>query len=318
MSEYNCIQCNYQTKDRSNYAKHVKSNKHQQKLTVAKNKFGDPHSTLTGTSDIFQCQYCQINYSRKSALTKHQKICMGKQMEIQKLENEKQLELEKLKLRLEMTEKQLDDEKKKNNVLEDLIKTSKPSQTNQMFNISIKKLVQSEYINAPPLAQLENYEVIHDNPFVEFVDEIIKYNDQKTLYKYIGNIIIKHYKKEKPEDQSMWNTDISRLNYIIKEAMVSNNSRWVDDINANRIKETVIRPLLEYIKSQNIKEQKLIHKEIKKASIDKCIELTQKINSIATINYEIANGTLETDIIKYISPYFRHLSDKQQIILKSE
>ena len=61
--------------------------------------------------------------------------------------------------------------------------------------------------------------------------------------------------------------------------------------------------------------KKLIHKDIRKASADKCIELTIKTNSIATINYEINNGTLETDIVKYITPYFRHLSDDQKMIV---
>ncbi|ARF11481.1 hypothetical protein Klosneuvirus_1_338 [Klosneuvirus KNV1] len=324
MSEYNCIPCNYQTKDRSNYAKHLKSNKHQKNITTSSSTFMSGKYQTNGQINNeklpdYRCPYCHLTFTRQSGLTYHKKICSDKQLETQRLEtekkfeiqqkeNEKQIEIEKLKIELEISKKQI-------NSLENFIKTIKPTQTNNMYNVSIKKLVQSDYSDAPPLTHLENYEVIHDKQFVNFVDEIINYNDQKILYKYIGDIIIKHYKKENPEDQSMWNTDGSRLNYIIKEAMVNNKSRWVDDINANRIKEAVIRPLLDYIKSQNIKEQKLIHKDIRKASADKCIELTIKTNSIATINYEINNGTLETDIVKYITPYFRHLSDDQKMIV---
>ena len=65
--------------------------------------------------------------------------------------------------------------------------------------------------------------------------------------------------------------------------------------------------MLQYIKTHIIKEQKAIHKEMKKATSDKCIDLTGKVNSLAKIQYEIMNGTLETDIVKYISPSFRHL-----------
>ena len=316
MSGFKCISCNYLTKNKSNYNKHLKSIKHQKSITEEVSTF---HHRLTPSHKTelptYQCQQCNAKYTRQSALTKHIKICVIQQMEKQQLENEKQIEMEKLKLKLEMTEKQLNEEKKKINTLENFIKTIKPTQTNNMYNVSIKKLVQTDYYDAPPLTHLEDYDVIHDKQFVDFVDEIINYHDQKILYKYIGNIIIKHYKKDNPEDQSMWNTDVSRLNYIVKEAMTNNKSKWVDDINATRIKEAIIRPLLEYIRTQIIKEQKLVHKEIRKASADKCIELTLKTNSLATINYEINNGTLETDIVKYITPYFRHLADDQKMIL---
>jgi len=304
MSDYNCTSCNYRTNDRSNYAKHLKSNKHQKSMIEAESTFYKHLTTSQNTKVLtYDCQFCNAKYTRQSALTKHNQVCGLQKMKTQQLENEKQVEIEKLKTELELKNKEI-------NKLENFIKTLK---TNPTYNVSIKKLVQTSYSNAPPLAQLENYEVIHDKEFVDFVDEIISYNDQKILHKYIGDIIIKYYKKDNPEDQSLWNTDVSRLNYIIKEAMANNKSKWVDDINANRLKESIIQPLLQYIKSHIIKEQKIIHKEIKKATADRCIELTQKINSLAIIQYEINNGTLENDIVKYISPSFRHLIDNQKI-----
>lgn len=309
MGKFTCIQCNYETSNKSNYNKHLKSIRHQKSVTIG---VSTSHVHFTSSNSIkiltYQCLQCDAKYTRQSALTKHQKVCAIRQAEIQKKENERQIEIEKLKTELELKDKLLTDKDKKINSLENFIKTLKTTPT---YNISIKKLVQTSYSDAPPLAQLENYEVIHDKQFVDFVEEVISYNDQKILYKYIGDIIIKHYKKEKPEDQSLWNTDVSRLNYIIKEAMANNKSKWIDDINASRLKESIIQPLLQYVRSHIIKEQKLIHKEIKKSSADRCIELTFKTNSLAQIQFEIANGTLENDIVRYISPSFRHMNDKQ-------
>lgn len=324
MSGFRCTPCSYETKNKSNYNKHLQSNKHQQKSITAPVSTFHKHLTASHNTKVltYKCQDCNAEYSRQSALTKHINTCTEKKMEIQRLENEKQMEIqkvesekqieiEKLKTELEYSkkqltnqEKQLTNQEKKINSLENFIKTLKTTPT---YNISIKKLVQTSYSNAPPLTQLDNYEIIHDKQFVDFVDEIISYNDQKILYKYIGDIIVKYYKKDNPEDQSMWNTDVSRLNYIIKEAMTNNKSKWIDDVNANRIKESIIQPLLQYIKSHIIKEHKAIHKEMKKATAMRCIDLTQKINSLAEIQYEITNGTLEDDIVKYISPSFRHL-----------
>lgn len=332
MSNFQCIPCKYQTKDRSNYAKHLKSNKHQKSISTTTSTFASNrcqiNSTFNDTKLPYQCEYCRLTFTRQSGLTYHKKICMEtkfetleieknkqkleaeKKMEIQQKDSENQIVIEKLKTELEMSKKQITDQGNKINNLENFIKTIKTTPT---YNISIKKLVQTSYSNAPPLAQLENYEVIHDQQFVDFVDEVINYNDQKILYKYIGDIIIKHYKKDKPEDQSLWNTDVSRLNYIIKEAMANNKSKWIDDINASRLKESIIQPLLEYIKAQIVKEQKLIHKKIKQATSDQCIDLTMKVNSLAQIQYEINNGTLENDIVRYISPSFRPLIDNQKI-----
>lgn len=296
--EFKCTQCNYITMNKSNYNKHLKSIKHMKRIITPDSSYHeDPTIFKNQTKLIYQCQQCSVIYTRQSSLTNHKRMCTDALIEVQKLENIKQIEIEKLKTELHMKNKQI-------NTLENFIQTIKTSST---YNITIKKLVKTSYSNAPALTQLDNYEVIHDKQFVDFIDEIISYNDQKILYKYIGDIIIKYYKKDKPEDQSLWNTDVSRLNYIIKEVIASNKSRWVDDTNANRIKESIIQPLLQHIKSHIKNEHKLIHNKMRKGSADVCIQLTPKINNLAKIQLEINNGMLEDDIVKYISPSFRHM-----------
>jgi len=218
---YECNKCNYKTYDKSNFNKHMKSIKHRQKsisvVEIAPQDTNDVSKIL--------CSYCKMSFSRKSSLTRHQKVCVGKQIEI-----------EKLKVELECM-------KSENKELKQYIKNTKPT----TYNISVKKLVQQNYPDAPHLAMLENYGVIHENEDIDFTRDLIYFYKKNKLNAYLGDIIIKYYKKEDPKDQSLWSTDSSRLKYIIKELIASKKSMWSEDDKGLKINKYIIKPLLKYI-----------------------------------------------------------------------
>lgn len=61
--------------------------------------------------------------------------------------------------------------------------------------------------------------------------------------KFLGSIIVGCYKKDKPENQSLWNADTARYSYIIK--MINNNmSQWEQDKSGLKTKIHVIEPLI--------------------------------------------------------------------------
>lgn len=89
---FECKLCKYETTDRSNYTKHLRSDKHQRKSKLAKN-------TVTKYVDANKhvCPYCNNSFTRQSGLTIHLKICQNKQFEMHKIENNKQIEIQQLK-----------------------------------------------------------------------------------------------------------------------------------------------------------------------------------------------------------------------------
>lgn len=61
--------------------------------------------------------------------------------------------------------------------------------------------------------------------------------------KFLGSIIIHCYKRDRPEEQSLWNVDSTRYSYIIK--MIKDNiSQWQRDTSGTKTKKHVVEPLI--------------------------------------------------------------------------
>ena len=89
--EYTCEHCNFNTKKKYNYDKHILSNKHklvESKLVVSQKlaeispkvvevsqKLADP---LPEISNLFKCKYCEQGYKHRSSLSKHIKYSCTK------------------------------------------------------------------------------------------------------------------------------------------------------------------------------------------------------------------------------------------------
>lgn len=225
---------------------------------------------------------------------------------------QKELEMElkykdKLLEKVEIVKQQL---QKDNNELKQYIKTVKPT----TYNISVKKLIQQNYPDAPHLAMLKDYTIIHEDKNTDFTQELIYYNKKNKLNSYLGDIVIKYYKKEDPKDQSLWSTDSSRLKYIIKELLSSNQTIWSEDDKGLKINKYIIKPLLKYIHEYISEEIDRIDDVIQNASAAECRILSPKQTELANICIRIQNGQLKDEINKYIAPYFRFNNDKHKAI----
>src|SRR5207249_8087833 len=122
--------------------------------------------------------------------------------------------------------------------------------------------IATNYKTAPALQALDDYSQIqqkyNDSKFIETL--IYNFNHNK-LDKYLGDMIIKFYKKEDPSQQSLWNSDTSRLTYIIKELLNNNNSDWLVDKKGIKTCNYIIDPLLQYI---DVIIKKYLNKKSKK------------------------------------------------------
>ena len=79
MSSYDCKCCNFSTKLKSNYTRHLKTNKHKkstesQHLVNQKSTFSQPKVNLLeekNSTHLFKCKYCDKNFKHQSSLSKH-------------------------------------------------------------------------------------------------------------------------------------------------------------------------------------------------------------------------------------------------------
>jgi len=322
MKGYNCTKCNYSTHDKSNFNKHMNSKAHAKKSqSITKNE-----SKILPSK--FECTVCGGIYASASNLTRHIKhYCTKKGNEFIELKEKlnlleiknKDLENEVAKTKLEAENKML---KQQVNDFKLFIQSGKAGNT---YNIAIDKYIQQSFPDAPGLFKLEDYSVIknknkNDNDDNDdnddLIDILVSMFDNNKLHAYLGNFIIKYYKKDDPSQQSLWNSDTSRFTYLIREFLVNKKLCWNRDPKGIKTKEYIIDPLLKYIRDYilefNINKPTKILKEN---------ELKDVIrdDSLRKILLSIKNKTLANDIINYISPYFyinnknNNITDDRQI-----
>ena len=339
MVNYKCKVCNYSTDRKSSIDKHNNSEKHDEKINsqmqpekvhqIPNNILDVPmYPDTSDTSDSllitkYKCEYCYKEFAYHSGLYRHKKnrcsilkqtisikedvISKDIDIEFEKDTKIKELEMEKKDMQIEFHQKELKDKenqiKDKENQIKELkeyIKNTKPSNTT--YNISVKNYVQKNYANAPALKKLDDYNFIKYDD--KLLDTIGYQYRNKILDKYLGDFLIGFYKKEDPAEQAIWNSDASRLTYIIKELLTNNKSCWNTDPKGVRTKNYIIDPLLIFLK--NIINDYSINfsNTILDKKIDEITQLLDNLHSLTLLVKDINNNLMSDDIVKYIAPYF--------------
>ena len=312
MKKYECGTCSYSTHYKSNFNKHMNSKAHAKKSLVM-NK--NPTNESKILPSVFQCKECSTVYSSASNLTRHMKSCNKNNDEFIKLKTKvNQLE-NALKIKdIEMENKEKDLQIKfQAEKIKDLTALINSGRINTTYNISVQKYIQQTYPNAPHLVKLDNYAALkekeeeddEDDKFA-FENALIRNYNQNKLHHYLGNFIIQHYKKEDPKKQSIWNSDVSRLTYIVKELLAGKESCWSQDPKGVKTKKYIIDPLLDYISKYCtlfMEAHQLDREDAKDMEIRDIF--AEKSNILGNIICEVRNGSLAASILKYMASRFR-------------
>lgn len=322
--QYICSPCGFKTSAKGDYGRHIESNKHKKNIAVQEKQKNNTVLAPTQIPDlnkIYKCQYCGIDFSNSSSLSRHKKICIEKTLQLKEIEMlrqwiaEKDKQLESKNKEIENKDKQLENKDiqliNKDKQLENKDKQI-DIQDRYMYSITKlnspkrKKIMNyfgflcTNYPNTPALGGQESHSGMIKAKTMKFIDVISMYYYDKRLVSFIGEYIIKLYKKEEPKDQSMWSTDVSRLTYIISESCKLGGNTWAYDKRGVKIKKIVIDPALKYISDE-------LHVFLEKNRSSDKQNIMKQMMAATDIILSINDGTLSNNISKYIAPEF-HLS----------
>ena len=227
------------------------------------------------------------------------------------LQNELKEQIKEMKEVKEQNKKLLDLATKNANISEfnaeaNVINAKSTKKTMNMMSHAMKY-----WANAPPMKQLECKEVMKlitfENKSKYPIEEVVihQYNSG-TLYRFLGNVLIKEFKKENEVHQSLWTTDSSRLCFIIKQIVGDNGGdRWISDKSGIEITKLLISPLVNRISEMMSEYSDKFMKDIKESvSSEQSKQIMEKMYDIGIVIRGIVKNDLNKEILKYIAPYF--------------
>lgn len=328
--KYICELCNYQTHTASNWCSHKNSKKHQLLANLSNDIKKNPNNNDNNDkidNNLLLEKLKNAENEKTLIINKYETINEMQQNVIIKLED--QVDILKEEIKKLNNEIIILNQENKNILKDNNIKLEKEYKNEREYNkqivtnagnlvgksITALQYISKNYNSAPQLCQLDDYSNIGKNEQT-LIEELIYYYKKSILHEYIGNYIIKNYKKDNPEHQSLWNTDCERLNYIIRELMTTNNNTiiieelddnnkltWSIDKKGTKVSNQIITPLLDYIKKictlyiQN-------NNDLTKISQKKSEIVFKKLSVLNDIIGDINNGIILKNIQKYISPKF--------------
>lgn len=307
MSTYTCTLCNYSTRDKSNFSKHADSKKHQKK--VAQQLIDAENAKLAAvpnqSSNIFKCTYCNSVYASSANLARHSKACYKKHQLSLDFENEVvslKNEINKLNVIIDKDANMINTLKDENKHLKSIVNDAGSMVKSSM---SAMAYVIKNYKDAPALLPLKDYKALkYERTNTTFVEDLISEYNHDLLSDYLGNFIIRTYKKDDPAKQSIWNSDTSRFTFVVREPTGKNKADWTIDKKGIKINKYIIDPLLNYVDKQ-------VREYVKNYDInyafDSAVEARQKMTRLThatAILGTIEDKILREKIVKYISPYF--------------
>ena len=274
-------------------------------------------ANISAKSSSSICKYCNHNFSRPDILSRHLKSCISKvereqeledkindlNSKLQQYEKDNEHNIETLNIKLLQSEKEMTHYREESNYYKHLLK-----EAGGLVKKSVSALtyVVNNYDSAPALQTI----TIHDIPNFKntekkIVEDILSAYKHKTLGPYLGDFIAEFYKKDDPKSQSIWNTNDSRLTYLIKELLNNNSSNWIVDKKGIKTTTYIIEPLLTHIKNLLVSFQtNYTIPELGHNSVELEFVLDNSRKIIELIN-DIDDGVIAKDILKYISTHLR-------------
>ena len=325
LMKFICNLCNYSTDVKFCYEKHLLTKKHIEKVNndLKISQIYPIDIPISVNNPVkFVCDFCNTQFTKPCNLSRHRNNCSLKKqsndnfnIQINEL-NSKIAELN-IKLNNQSNEstiklndyvKMLDQKDETISVLKSEVAHLKSivNNTGSIIKTSVSTMayVINNYRDAPALESLKDYSAIqYENDNTEFIENLIYEHNNNKLHIYISDFIIKTYKKDDPSKQSLWNSDTSRLTYLVREIITNNKVDWKIDKKGIKTTKFIIDPILEYIDEQvrrYVEAYEVDHRISAKEAEKQMMKLKSGMEIIKSIETKVLNE----EILKYITPHF--------------
>lgn len=269
---------------------------------------------------------CGKVFSHSGNLSRHRKTCDGKPKKIENLKIiEKDTYIIKLETELAEVKKQLEQSKfahtsianNSHNTYSTNISDNKICSDNNVNNIvnnnkiSVFAYLDTHYNEAPAIKMLESDDITRILANCELgkhlLEDLIVFQHSKySLHRFLGEFILKEFKKSDPKKQQFWIADIPRLKFAVRQALNQNDLIWRPDAKGVCLTNHIITPILNEIFSMMTEYKDLCKERVKDAQTSEQHEKihNQSTNALGVI-YDINQKILHKKILTYIAPYFQ-------------
>ena len=201
-----------------------------------------------------------------------------------------------------------------NKIMEINSETTKINAEASIKSLSTAKYISKHLTQAPPLTydkkEISGLLEYNSSKRYKPVDYVIYNYTLKKLDEWVGNIIVKIYKKENPFDQSIWVTDNSRFSYLIFDVIEDASGKkheWITDKIGTKITEKIIAPtlnLLSIMLETYLEETKYIHEKYDNMELEEISRYSNNRQKAVELIKEIKEDILHKNVLKYITPLF--------------
>ncbi|QKF93853.1 zinc finger protein C2H2-type protein [Fadolivirus algeromassiliense] len=338
MVEHKCELCDYKTNKKSNLDRHLQIHNKNIKIIESTNISQSYPKDISNDSCELVCSYCTKTFTKACNLSRHKKSCSEKKMLLDNMENkEKEINAKLKEEELNNKMKELNNKiKELNNEIihlkEITVKDANMilSQQSEIKNlrtllnnagtvvktsVSAMSYIIKNYNEAPALETVKDIAKLHyDITPEEFISRLLYEYRHETLIAYIGDLILKNYKKTDPKQQSIWNSDTSRLTYIIRE-LINKNTDWRVDKKGIKTTKFIIEPVLDYITEQLNEYIDSYDLGSRDKTTKKAVDDMMNLKHSQEIKQLIQDKVLEEDILKYMAPYL-YLVKGEELLLE--
>ncbi|AYV81147.1 MAG: hypothetical protein Harvfovirus18_15 [Harvfovirus sp.] len=232
------------------------------------------------------------------------KLAADKDYEIKKLATEKNLEIKKLATDKDVEIKELYNrllEKPVSQTTEDIKRyTMSSSKDNAFVKISAFSYIKKYYNECPPIKNFDEPNLLGEDD-TTIAENAIYALDKKQFHVFIGDVIIKIYKKEDHEIQPLWSSDVNRVVYIFR-CKLGENTQWIQDSKGLNLSNHIIIPTLKYVNTAvDIHHKNLI----KNMNPENDVKSLKSMELCAQLSHDIYHNVHSSQILKYIAPSFK-------------
>jgi hypothetical protein len=332
MSKFICDTCDYQTDRKSSLLSHNKSQKHIKKSNRLQqnNTFVNQHDNRLSTNNIksiklptnslYTCKYCNGEFSSRQARSRHEKDRCSIKLEQEKNETQEKTIVNFLKEQVDSLKEQLEFTKSEIKMYQKYIDSNCEIASK---SVSAVNFIMSYFTGAPLLEPIQDCEklLLGERERKDLESILIYRYREKTLHKYIADLIEDVYKKDTPSTQSLWTSDVSRLTYVVN-TVVKNVSGWHVDKGGLIVKDKLIQPIIDFMITIINNYYRVMSINFKNKIYDGDRDYTlHKMQYCYELAEALELGKLTDDIVKCLAPKFHinrnlRLEENKKIFLQ--